>query len=112
MKKIIILFLVCFPGFCIGQKVQNEKTKEIFDLKEKVSTYCSVVLQPKGMQINFYVGIDELGFNSFVDDAGKTIEFKTIIAIMNYMDKFGWEYVSAIGGTDGAAPQYFFRKKK
>jgi hypothetical protein len=68
-------------------------------------------MQLKGTQMGFFVGTDELGFFSLVDDSGKEIEFKTIVAIMNFMHKNGWEYVNNIGGSDGAAPQYFFKKR-
>ena len=111
MKKLLIIIFLLIPALSFSQKVQNSKTKEIFDLKEKQKQYCSVVLQPKGIQISFFVGVDELGFFVFVDDSGKEKELKTIVAIMNLMYENGWEYINNIGGSDGAAPQYFFKKR-
>ncbi len=111
MKKIFILFLLLIPAVSFSQNVQSLKNKEIFNLKEKQAQYCSVVMQQKGVQIGFFVGLDEPGFFAFVDELGKEIEFKTIVAVMNYMAINGWEFVGNIGGSDGAAPQYFFRKK-
>jgi biopolymer transport protein ExbD len=111
MKKFLIIFLMLLPALSFSQKVQNTKTKEVFDLKEKQKQYCSVVIQQRGAQMGFFVGMDELGYFAIVDDSGKEIEFKTIVSIMNYMFENGWEFVGNIGGTDGAAPQYYFKKR-
>jgi biopolymer transport protein ExbD len=111
VKKLLIIFLFLIPALSFSQKVQSLKTKEIFDLKEKQKQYCSVVTQQKGMQVGFFVGLDELGYFAIVDDSGKEIEFKTIVAVMNYLYENGWEFVGNIGGADGAAPQYFFKKR-
>ena len=111
MKKIILLSLIIMPFFSTAQKIQNIKTKEVIELKEKALNYCSIVLQPKGLQVGFFIGIDEPGFFTFVDENNKQLEFQTIIAIMNFMHKNGWEYINNIGGSDGAAPQYFFKKR-
>lgn len=111
MKKLLIIFLLLIPALSFSQKVQSLKTKEVFDLKEKQKQYCSVVIQQRGVQMGFFVGMDELGYFAFIDDSGKEIEFKTIVAVMNYLYENGWELIGNIGGTDGAAPQYYFKKR-
>jgi hypothetical protein len=112
MKKLFVLLFILASFSVYAQKVQNLKTKEVFELGARVENYCSIVMQLKGTQMGFFVGTDDLGFFALVDDSRKEIEFKTIVAIMNYMHKYGWEYINNIGGTDGAAPQYYFRKQK
>lgn len=111
MKKLFLILFISLPFVCFGQKVMSKKTKEIFDLKEKQSMYCSVVLQASATGVGFFVSVDELGYFLFVDENGKELEFKTIVSIMNYMHQHGWEYLNNIGGTDGAAPQYYFKKR-
>lgn len=113
MKKLIIILtftVISITSF--SQKIQNAKTKEITELKEKVLSYCSVVMQPYQGKIDFFIGIDELGVWKLLDENNKQIEFQTIISLMNYLDKNRWEYINNIGGSDSAAPQYFFKKKK
>lgn len=110
MKKIILLLLFFMPYFLSAQKIQNVKTDETADLKEKVESYCAVVMQPVRGKMAFYVGVDELGAWQFLDENNNPINFETIVAVLNYMKKNGWEYIDNIGGTNGAAPQYFFRK--
>lgn len=95
-----------------AQKIQNVKTKEKVELKEKVENYCAIVMQPYKGKIEFFVGVDELGVWKFIDESGKPIKMQTIVAVMNYMHTNNWIYINNIGGTDGAAPQYFFRKKE
>lgn len=114
MKKLFLLstVLVLFSNFVLAQKIQNVKTNEIVDLKEKVDNYCTVVQQPFRGKIDFFVGLNELGVWKLLDEKNNPVEFQTIIAIMNFLYIHGWEYVNNIGGSDGAAPQYFFRKKE
>ena len=112
MKKFVLLLIICLPIVSFGQKIQNLKTKEIVELKDKVENYCSVVMQPLKGKFGFFIGLNELGVWQFLDTNAKPIEYKTIIAVMNYMHKNGWEYTNNIGGNGGAAPQYYFRKKE
>jgi hypothetical protein len=62
MKKLLFMFLILIPALSFSHKVQSLKTKEVFDLKEKQKQYCSVVIQQRGVQMGFFVGLDELGF--------------------------------------------------
>lgn len=110
MKNLLFLLLFSIPFFSPAQKIQNLKTKETIELKDKVENYCTVVMQPFKGKFDFFVGTDELGVWKFIDENGNQIEFQTIVAIMNYLHKSGWEYINNIGGSDAAAPQYFFRK--
>ncbi len=103
--------MLSVPFVSNAQIIQNVKTNEKVELKESVEKYCSVVMQQLNLKIDFYVGINELGFWQFIDDAGLPIKMKSTIDVMNFMYKNGWEYINNIGGSDGAAPQYFFKKK-
>ena len=112
MKKSILFLVLFLPILSFGQKIQNAKSKEITELKEKVENFCSVVQQPYKGKIDFFIGTDELGFWKLLDENDNPIEFQTIIAVMNHLHRNGWEYINNIGGTDGAAPQYFFKKRE
>lgn len=112
MNKLLFLLILIIPLFSYSQKIQNVKTNEVVELKEKVENYCTVVLQPYRGKIDFFVGIDELGIWKLLDENDTPIEFRTIVAIMNFMHKNDWEYINNIGGNEGAVPQYFFRKKQ
>lgn len=112
MKKLFVVLIVCLPFIGFGQKIQNTKTKEVVELKQKVENYCSVIMQAQKGKFGFFVGVEELGFWQLLDESGKPIEFKTIVAVMNHMYKNGWEYINNIGGTGGAASHYYFRKRE
>ena len=104
--------MVCLPIFVNAQKIENVQTKERAELKEKVEMYCAVVLQPIKLKFGFFVMVNELGAWRFIDDDDKPLNFETTTAIMNHMNRHGWVYLNNIGGTDGAAPQFFFKKKE
>lgn len=110
--KYLIYLLLAFPLFSHAQKIQNVKTKAVIELKESVAEYCCVVMQPQNGRYGFFIEVNELGFWKCIDLEGKPIEFSTIVAVMNYLSENGWEYINNIGGSDGAAPQYYFKKKK
>jgi hypothetical protein len=108
MKK-FILFLIL--GFCFSainaQKVIDRK-KNVQDLKESMEMYAVVVLTPQGA----VVGTMEMGASHFIDEKNNHIELKTTAQILNFMHRHGWDYINTLGGTDGATPQYIFRKRE
>lgn len=112
MKKLIFVIFITFPFLSFSQKIQNVKTNEVADLKQKVDNYFSVVQQPYKGKIDFFIGTNELGVWKLLDESGNPIQFQTIVAVMNHLHKNGWDYINNIGGSDGAAPQYFFRKRE
>ena len=112
MKKLVLIFMLFIPILLNAQSIRNSKTNQTTELKESVEMYSAVVFQLVGAKFGFYVMLEDLGAWDFIDSTGTKIEFKTVIAVMNYMYRNGWEYINNIGGSDGAAPQYFFRKKE
>lgn len=112
MKKLLFLLFALLPVFAFTQQVKNAKTNETIDLKNAVTQYCCVILQPNLGKFAFCIVLNDLGFWQCVDEKQNIIEFKTIVAVMNYLHENGWEYINNIGGSAGAAPQYFFRKKQ
>lgn len=111
MKQLFLLFMFFIPLLSNAQLIKNLKTDQKVELKESVEKYCVVVLQAIKGKIGFYAGLDELGAWEFIDSNGNPIEMKTNVAVMNFMYKNGWEYINNIGGSDAAAPQYFFKKR-
>ena len=110
MKKLILFILLLVPFFAMSQKIQNIKTREVCELKDKVSAYCAVTINLLKPNMGYIVMTDELEMWCFIDGNNAELVFKTPVAVMNHMHKNGWEYINNIGGSDGSAPQYYFKK--
>jgi len=112
MKKLFLL-LLALPVFTFAQKIEKKSIPGVFELKECVSNYCTVVMQASGMSVNFFVGIDEGGICNFIEANGEKKKFKSNIEMLNFMYNNGWNFITTIGeGSTGAAVQYVFEKRK
>jgi hypothetical protein len=111
MKK-LLLILIIFPFITFAQKIEKKNTPGVFELKECVSNYCTVVAQVSGASINYYAGIDEGGICNFIEPDGSKKKFRSNVELLNFMHQNGWNFITTIGeGSTGAAVQYVFEKK-
>ncbi len=101
------MLLLLFPAITFAQKVKNQTSGEVGELKNLSEKYCIVItshLAPSVLQVQ----ADEETFDFFDEISGKKLKFKNEASILNYMDKNGWDYVSTYIET----LQYFVFKKK
>ena len=112
MKKLIIILLL-LPIFSFAQKIEKKNASGVFELKDCVTDYCSVVAQVSGASINYYAGIDEGGICNFLEADGSKKKFRSNVEMLNFMSANGWDFITTIGeGSTGAAVQYLFKKRK
>lgn len=105
MKKLLFLLLL-LPMFSFGQKIKKQNSEQTSELKDVTGEYCVVSFgKPYVNTIQVYTDDD---IWEFIDDSGKKIKFSTITAVLNYMDKSGWDYKN----TYGESLQFFIFKRK
>ena len=83
MKKYFILLLLALTGTMLSAQ-------------EKYKVYCSLIgdensLKKGIVDIRIDYGQPNLKDNKFVDENGKEIKFRTMVAAMNFMSKLGWD---------------------
>ena len=83
MKKYFILLLLALTGTMLSAQ-------------EKYKAYCSLIgdensLKKGIVDIRIDYGQPNLKDNKFVDENGKEIKFRTMVAAMNFMSKLGWD---------------------
>ena len=66
--------------------------------QEKYKVYCSIIgneneLKNGIVNVTIDYGQDNLKKNYLVDEQGNKLQFKTMISVMNYMSKLGWNLV-------------------
>ena len=109
MKKLFILIVVLISvSTSYAQRIQNTQSKEIFDLKEIQLQYCGIIIETAGINWNYMVATDHSAFFKFIDDSGEKIKFDTIIELMNFMFKNGWEFIFY---KETGLQQLFFKKR-
>jgi len=101
------MLLLLLPTITFAQKVKNQTSGEVGELKNLSGKYCIVItshLSPSVLQIQS----NEETFDFYDEISGKKLKFKNEASILNYMDKNGWEYVSTYIET----LEYFVFKRK
>lgn len=63
--------------------------------QDKYKVYCSLIgdensLKKGIVSVRIDYGQSDLKDNKFVDENGKEIKFRTMVAAMNFMSKLGW----------------------
>lgn len=82
MKKYFILFFLAL-------------TSTMLLAQDKYKVYCSLIgdensLKKGIVSVRIDYGQSDLKDNKFVDENGKEIKFRTMVAAMNFMSKLGW----------------------
>lgn len=106
MKKLLLVLFLIFPFFVFAQKVRIQSSGKVADLKEIIGNYC-IVSTGKPFDNKVLIQSDDSDLD-FVDENGEKMKFKTIVAILNYMDINGWEFIQCYGDP---LKSYIFRRK-
>lgn len=98
MKKIVIVLAMMMAVCCAQAQSVNQPG-------EKYPVYCSV----KGynfwgvgkVKVQLDLGNKSSSFESLLDESGKQIKFNTMMEVINYMAKRGWELDKVCFFTEG-----------
>lgn len=108
MKKISFILLMVF-AFCISSNAQNVKNDG-----KPYAFYCQIVGNENLIgQLRLKLLWDnQKEENDIRDKDGNKVEFQSMVDVMNYMSKRGWEYVECnfFGANGKNTAHYVFRK--
>jgi hypothetical protein len=118
MTKILLLLALILPVFAMAQNTQPDSTKN--DIHE---AYCMVIATSKMFSNKVSIQVDFGQATSWwkgnhgdviKDNAGKVVNFNSVIDALNYMATQGWTFVNAYAlseGSTGKVLNYILRRK-
>ncbi len=135
MKKLLLFLFVFVPVLSFsqgydenpsqkeaGRKAKNaEKLEHVLTPQPEVMyEYCEVIRKPKfntrkiAVQIDFGQEIEIFESAQLKDENGKSMEFNSMIEVLNYMGSLGWEFVQAyvVVLSDDSIVHYVLKRRK
>lgn len=117
MRKIFSLVLYCM---CFGSYFSQAQSVDGIALEEIESTYVQISIRGRFFSPKIRVLMDfgqdisngRINESLITDEQGKALEFNSLMDVLNFFDRLGYEYLDRGHVGEDESVKYLLRRKK